>query len=32
MFLVRYEASSQPVIRRRMDELRERMATMPAVA
>jgi DNA-binding NarL/FixJ family response regulator len=32
LFLVRYEASSQSVIRRRMDELRERMAAVPAVA
>ena len=32
LFLVRYDASAQPLIRRRMDELRERTATMPAVA
>jgi hypothetical protein len=32
LFLARYEASSQPVIRRRMDELRERMSKVPAVA
>lgn len=32
LFLVRYDTSSLSVIRRRMDELRERMAAVPAVA
>jgi len=32
LFLVRYEPSSQSVIRRRLDELRERMSAVPAVA
>ena len=32
LFLVRYEASTQSVIRRRMDEWRERMSDVPAVA